>query len=316
MNKKLIEFFDVPKEAYSCIELMLTEEEIVLIENMQDQKYTYKELLGLIEESFADLDSEDFIRMCYKRGIINKEIVNGEIIYKSADVYTRLAYFAQYESKKWKSIPKEVRKNLDDWYVRKYTENAIPRLEEIEKGTRKLIENAYFYTLEETLILIDEIDEEIYMVPCNCKSVALNCDKPKNVCIQFDRGINTEWDRGWGKSISKEKAKEIVIMANKKGLMHTSETKQAICNCDGCCCYPIRASRNIQTKGIWPKKRYDIVWNKEKCIGCGICSNICNFNAFSKKGKTISFDENKCWGCTICKDHCPAEAITIEKIEN
>lgn len=315
MNENLIKYFDVPKEAYSYIDLMLFKEEVALIEKIQDRKYTYADFIHLIKQDF-NLNPEKFLRSCYKRGVINKEELNGQIVYKSADVYTRLAYFAQYEVDLWKSIPEEDRVKIDKWYVEKYAESAIPRLEEIKNGTRKLIENAYFYTLDETLKLIDAIQHGLYTVPCNCKSVALNCDKPKNVCILFEKGINSEWDRGWGKTITKKEAKEIVVMANKNGLMHTSETEQAICNCDGCCCYPIRASEIIGAKGIWPQRRYDIVWDEEKCINCGVCTRICNFNAFKKDRKTTSFDKAKCWGCTICKDHCPVNAITLSRIEN
>ncbi|PAB56212.1 4Fe-4S binding protein [Anaeromicrobium sediminis] len=313
MNAKLIKYFQVPEEAYSYMDIMLSKEEINLIEKIQDKKYTYEELLKFIEANF-DLDSEEFLRSCYKRGVINKEEVNRQIVYTSANVYTRLAFFAQYEGELWKSIPEEDRIKIDRWYVEKYAHGAIPRLEEIKKGTRKLIENAYFYTMDETLELIDEVNHELYMVPCNCKSISLRCDKPKNVCILFEKGINSEWDRGWGKALTKEEAKEIILRANKSGLMHTSEAEQAICNCDGCCCYPIRASEIIGAKGIWPQRRYDIVWDKEKCVNCGICAKLCNFNAFMKEDKTVSFHENKCWGCTICKDHCPVNAITLKKI--
>jgi Pyruvate/2-oxoacid:ferredoxin oxidoreductase delta subunit len=315
VNEKLIKYFDIPREASSYINSMLSKQEISLIENIEDRKYTYEELIELIIQNF-DLDSKEFLRSCYKRGVINKEELNGQIMYKSADTYTRLAYFAQYEVDLYKGIPEGDRVKLDKWYVEKYTQGAIPRVEEIKKGTRKLIENAYFYTLDEILELIDEIKHELYVVPCNCKSVALKCDKPKNVCILFENGINSEWDRGWGKPITKEEAKEIVIIANKNGLMHTSESEQAICNCDGCCCYPIRASEIIGAKGIWPQRRYDIIWDKESCVNCGMCAKICNFKAFTKDEKTVSFDEAKCWGCTICKEHCPVNAIALKKLEN
>ena len=313
MYEDLFKYFNVPEEAYKYIDIMLSQEEISLIQKIKDKKYTYSELLNLIKED-RKLDAEKFLRNSYKRGVISKDQLAGQILYQSADVYTRLAYFAQYEATLWSSIPEADRIYLDKWYVEQYAKGAIPRLEQVKGGSRKLIENAYFFTLDETLKLIDEIEKDIYMVPCNCKSVALKCDKPKNVCLLFDKGINSEWDRGWGKSVSKEEAKEIVKKANKNGLMHTSEAEVAICNCDGCCCYPIRASEIIGTKGIWPLSRYNIVWDQEKCIQCGICSKICNFNAFEKHDKKIYFEKEKCWGCTVCKYHCPVNAITLSKI--
>lgn len=313
MNQ-LTKYFEVPTELYPYIDLMLSKEEIMLIKQLKDNKYSYDELIKLISDNF-DLDPKDFIDSCYKRGIINKEKNREVILYTSANVHTRLDLFAQYEEEVWKTIPEADRKLIDQWFVTKYTERALPRLKEVKAGKRRLIENAYFYTLEEILTLIEDIDKDIYVVPCNCKSVAQKCDKPKNVCIHFDKGINSEWDRGLGTPVTKEEAKNIVKMANKKGLMHTSEAEEAICNCESSCCYPIRASKIIGAKGIWPEKRYNILWDQQTCINCGKCSKICNFNAFETKDKVTSFDPSKCWGCTICKDHCPVNAITIKKIE-
>lgn len=92
--------------------------------------------------------------------------------------------------------------------------------------------------------------------------------------------------------------------------MHTSETEQAICNCCGDCCYPIRASKVIETTGIWPKRRYNITFDADKCV------DICHFSAFTKDERVI-FDNEKCLGCTLCTTHCPVggywESKTIKK---
>lgn len=159
-------------------------------------------------------------------------------------------------------------------------EKAKPRLETALKG-EGLIENAFFFTLDETLALIDSIKCEPYMVPCNCKSVALNCEKPRNVCVLFKRGLNSEWDRGHGRPLTKEEAKEIIRLADKSGLMHTSEENAAICNCCGDCCYPIRASKRIGTQGIWPKQRYRIIWD-EKNVSDAVSAQKSATSALSK----------------------------------
>ncbi|WP_455760028.1 4Fe-4S dicluster-binding protein [Cloacibacillus evryensis] len=192
-------------------------------------------------------------------------------------------------------------------------EKAKPRLDAALRG-EGLIENASFFTLDEAFALIDSLECEPYMVPCNCKSVALNCEKPRSVCILFKRGLNSEWDRGHGRPLSKEEAKAILRLADKSGLMHTSEEDAAICNCCGDCCYPIRASKRIGTQGVWPKQRYRIIWDEKKCVACGRCAKVCNFGAFRQAGRKITFEEKDCWGCTICGSNCPVGAISIEKI--
>ncbi len=54
--------------------------------------------------------------------------------------------------------------------------------------------------------------------------------------------------------------------------------------------------------------------NKEKCIGCGSCVNMCPVNAisFDKDGKAV-IDKEKCIKCLTCENICPVQAIKIEK---
>ena len=306
------DLFEIPDAAAPYTELFLSAEERRMLETLSDADYSEQELCDILEQ-FIGGDARDFIKDAYSRGVLNKAEHDGEIFYRPADFYTRLAFFTQYEPELWMKIPENVRAVIDEWYVCRYMKKAEPRLDAALRG-EGLIENAFFFTLEETLELIDSLEVEPYVVPCNCKSVAMKCGKPREVCINFNRGINSEWDRGHGRALTKEEAKAIILHANKNGLMHTSETAAAICNCCGDCCYPIRASKELGTKGVWPKQRYEIVWNEDKCVGCGKCARVCNFSAFSRDGRKITFNAAACWGCTICKNHCPVGAIDVKKL--
>ncbi len=66
---------------------------------------------------------------------------------------------------------------------------------------------------------------------------------------------------------------------------------------------------------------------KEKCIGCGICVNVCSYGAISmidephelkvekkeKADKLAVIDEVKCTLCNECIEPCPTDAILIEE---
>lgn len=311
------EIFEVPSEAQTIETILVTSYERQIIECMQKKTFDKLALQELIDAHFAsiniEIDSDRLIWSMYHRAVINKVMVSEAVHYEASTVYYRLAYLAQYERDLWEGVDVKIREAIDRWYVRQYAEGALPRLEEIRKGERDLIENAYFFTLDETLTLIDELQEELYVVPCNCRSIQLKCDAPKNVCILFEKGINTEYDRGRGHVISKEEAKALVIKADKAGLMHTSEKEHAICNCCGDCCYPIRASEVIGATGIWPKRRYDISFDAEGCINCGKCASVCHFAAFTKD-ETVTFEPERCLGCTVCSSHCPIGAIKLIKL--
>lgn len=51
----------------------------------------------------------------------------------------------------------------------------------------------------------------------------------------------------------------------------------------------------------------------EKCIICGKCAEICQFNALAKTKKDILLFEKLCHGCGACQIVCPNDAITFEE---
>ncbi len=53
-------------------------------------------------------------------------------------------------------------------------------------------------------------------------------------------------------------------------------------------------------------------FNKEKCIHCARCINICPAKALTfNENKEVAADYNKCIRCYCCHEMCPADAITI-----
>lgn len=61
----------------------------------------------------------------------------------------------------------------------------------------------------------------------------------------------------------------------------------------------------------------------ENCIGCGLCEEVCNFDAavFNGPGndvieKTYSIDPISCEGCGVCVHFCPSDAIRFDEAIN
>ena len=54
--------------------------------------------------------------------------------------------------------------------------------------------------------------------------------------------------------------------------------------------------------------------DKEKCIGCGTCVDVCPVNAISlnDEGKA-QIDQEKCIKCGTCEAVCPVMAIEIKR---
>jgi len=57
---------------------------------------------------------------------------------------------------------------------------------------------------------------------------------------------------------------------------------------------------------------YPII-DDNKCINCGVCANVCQFNALAKVKDDIMLFQKLCHGCGACKIACKYNAITYDK---
>ncbi len=51
-----------------------------------------------------------------------------------------------------------------------------------------------------------------------------------------------------------------------------------------------------------------IIWDEEKCAGCGICVVYCPTDALESLG-AIEVHEDRCNDCFACIEACPADAL-------
>jgi len=51
--------------------------------------------------------------------------------------------------------------------------------------------------------------------------------------------------------------------------------------------------------------------DQELCIGCGDCSEYCQFSAIAIDNGYAIVDQASCMGCGVCASHCDQDAITL-----
>jgi len=125
--------------------------------------------------------------------------------------------------------------------------------------------------------------------------------------------------------------KQLVVISGKGGTGKTSIVasfaalaKNAVladCDVDAADLHLILQPDVKQTHDFTGGKRASIL--VEKCIGCGRCEEVCNFDAALFNGpanyiveKTYKIDPIACEGCKVCVEFCPVNAIEFKDAVN
>jgi NAD-dependent dihydropyrimidine dehydrogenase PreA subunit len=53
--------------------------------------------------------------------------------------------------------------------------------------------------------------------------------------------------------------------------------------------------------------------DQEKCIGCGMCLEVCPHRVFKLEMKKVAIqDHDACMECGACAKNCPVQAVTVK----
>lgn len=141
-------------------------------------------------------------------------------------------------------------------------------------------------SLEHISHWLDKYDGRFAASPCSCrksrKTFDQGCaDDPEGWCIAV--GDMAEWvvetNKG-GRYITREEVLEILQKAEDNGFVHQitnidgEEKIFAICNCNVNVCYALRTSQLFNTPNM-SRSAYVAHVDKEKCVACGRCVEVC-----------------------------------------
>jgi MinD superfamily P-loop ATPase len=54
---------------------------------------------------------------------------------------------------------------------------------------------------------------------------------------------------------------------------------------------------------------HEAVIREADCAGCGLCNDLCRFDAVKKSGDKFQIEPSSCEGCGVCVEFCPVKAI-------
>jgi Pyruvate/2-oxoacid:ferredoxin oxidoreductase delta subunit len=303
MRDKIVEKFQIPEPAVPFLDVFFTEEDLLVIDGVEKDAFTAADVTPLLTR-----EASDYLEEAYRRGIVSwKDRSSG--LYQLNNFYGFLDVFVVTQKERYhEKISREDRGRIDAWYFSTYCSRLDPDYS--HRPTEDVI-----LTLEESLEYIDRDDRQLYWTNCDCKCLLGDCGLPTKVCLSYAQGDNAYSDRQVSEPVTKEQAKQILRDADRAGLMHTWNPG-GFCNCCGDCCYLFRAQKVRGSIRLWPRQNYLISYDREKCVGCGLCTRRCHFQVLTKnEEKKITLDTSRCVGCGICANACPAEALKLVRLE-
>lgn len=152
---------------------------------------------------------------------------------------------------------------------------------------------------------------------CSCRTsreaMGEGCGHLKeDMCIQLGHAAEYYIRTGRGRAITREEAFEIIRKAEENGLMHQIPNTDgpgkthAICNCCGCSCFATRIAGMFLNNDM-VRSNYVSEIDKDKCVACGECVEVCPVNALKLgqklctktpiiEEKRVDFPSNTEWG--------------------
>ena len=212
--------FQLPPAMLPHIEFVAQEQEIALVVALGNGPLTAPQIA---EKLALPLDeTEATLQNAYTRSIVNREAVDGVMTYTHATFSERLDPLSMYEN--WRDVPADARAAVVQWQFEEFIKTWQPEVEAllIDPDKPTSIPNRDVLLLEEALAMVDAASEYV-VVPCDCRSIVMACDRPRETCIRLDEDARKTLERGHGRRLTKDEMRQVVIKANRAGLMASGD---------------------------------------------------------------------------------------------
>ena len=175
--------------------------------------------------------------------------------------------------------------------------------------------------------IVDQTKDKIGITDCICKVGRDLIGDPckvtdrREVCMGFRDYADAYARHGWGRTISKKEAIDILDQNEKDGLVlitASMQEPQFVCSCCDCCCGILEAMKIMPRPVDFAASNFYAELNPELCKGCKTCLKRCQMQAIQfdeKTQKATAINSMKCIGCGLCISTCKTGSINLKKKE-
>ena len=145
---------------------------------------------------------------------------------------------------------------------------------------------------------------------CSCQEEEYGCLKPK-VCLLFKsdkRRSGPDFRR-----VDRDFAEDILREAESKHLVpmpfHDQSHPDKVLGI--CFFYLDSVSGLLDTLPVCGRGEFIELTDREACIACGSCQDVCYFGARTITDNELVVDRGRCYGCGLCQTVCPMHCIRM-----
>ena len=151
------------------------------------------------------------------------------------------------------------------------------------------------------------------------------CSAPLDICMTFNNSAASLIRHEFAREVDIAEGLDLLQQAQQLGLVQFGENVRQgvnfICNCCGCCCEALIATRRFASMHPVHTSNYLPVVDESVCNGCGKCVNACPVEAMTlvsandphhPKLHMARLNQELCLGCGVCVRACSRLGLKLE----
>ncbi len=342
----------VNKTLIEILKLLLTEDELDFINAFKRKSSQTMEQLKN-SSKLPETQILSFVKGLAKKGFIfNQPSSKGLMIYRLLPLLMVGAFEYLYMKKiEHNEVDKKLAKMFSDYFeetrdfIQDNYDQILPVFEKmlpldrtmpilaktIQGDEINLSINEEIQVPEEVILPTQKVEEliekfdDISVGHCFCRHHRDLLGKPckhtelRENCFTFGKSARYIAEQGFGRSISKEEALDIMKKSEDDGLVHKafhphsniSKAETSICNCCKDCCGTLEWWR-MGIVALINSTNFLSQVDQNLCSGCGTCVEKCPVDAIELNDSDIAeVNAEYCLGCGVCAHFCPENAIIL-----